>query len=60
MAGRRRRVRPKVESEVLVESRRRCALCSGLDQDARCKSGQIAHVDRDSRNDAKDNLAYLC
>lgn len=60
MAGRRKRVRPQVESEVLVESRRRCALCFGLEQDSRRKSGQIAHVDRDSRNDAKQNLAYLC
>lgn len=60
MVGRRKRVRPQVESEVLVESRRRCALCFGLEQDSRRKSGQIAHVDRDSSNGAKENLAYLC
>lgn len=60
MSIRRRRVRPHVESEVLVESRRRCALCYGLDGDVRRKQGQIAHVDRDPSNSAKPNLAWLC
>src|ERR1700730_5525783 len=50
-----------VEIEVLTKCRRRCALCYALRDDARAKvSGQIAHIDRNSANDAPDNAAYLC
>ena len=45
---------------VLVHSRRRCALCFGLNRDTSLKVGQIAHVDRNNANNSEDNLAYLC
>ena len=45
---------------MLVASRRRCALCYGLDGDTTEKAGQIAHVDRDAENTAEENAAWLC
>lgn len=45
---------------VLVESRRRCALCFGLNHGTDVKPGQIAHVDRNAENNALANLAWLC
>lgn len=50
----------EVETAVLVQSRRRCAICFGLDRDTRLKSGQIAHLDKNSANHAEPNLAFLC
>lgn len=50
----------KTEQEVLLKSRRRCALCWGLEQDLGVKQVQIAHIDRDSAHDAATNLAALC
>ncbi|TPG42461.1 hypothetical protein EAH79_00750 [Sphingomonas koreensis] len=35
------------ETAVLVQSRRRCCICFGLDRDTRLKMGQIAHLDRE-------------
>lgn len=49
-----------VELRVLTLSRRRCALCFGLNRDDSQKMGQIAHLDRDPANSAIDNLAFLC
>jgi hypothetical protein len=46
--------------EVLVLCRRRCCICFGLNRDTALRQGQIAHLDRNSENDAMDNLAYLC
>jgi hypothetical protein len=43
-----------------VQSRRRCAICFGLDRDVRLKPGQVAHLDKNSANNAEDNLAFLC
>lgn len=48
------------ETAVLLQCRRRCCICFGLDRDARLKAGQIAHLDRDSSNPSEDNLAFLC
>ena len=47
-------------TEVLVASRRRCALCYGLDGDTTEKEGQLAHVDRDAANAVVENAAWLC
>ena len=47
-------------SELLVASRRRCALCFGLLADTQPRSGQIAHVDRNAANSTFENLAWLC
>jgi hypothetical protein len=49
-----------VQAEVLVESRRRCCICFGLNRDTALKVGQIAHLDKDSANPRKENLAFLC
>ncbi len=48
------------EAKVLIESRRRCALCFGLKGDLSEHKGQIAHVDRDPTNSEFKNLAFLC
>ncbi len=50
----------ETETEVLVASRRRCALCFGLFGDLDQKRGQLAHVDRNPSNSVRDNLCYLC
>ena len=56
-----RKTLPKVvEEDVLVMSRRRCAVCYGLNRDTTLKQGQIAHLDGESSNNDLDNLAYLC
>ena len=56
------RVRPNndVETAVLINCGRRCALCVGLNNDHTVKNGQIAHIDRDSSNSSYDNLVFLC
>src|ERR1019366_6110509 len=46
--------------DVLVASRRRCCVCFGLSNDPAEKKGQIAHIDRDASNSARDNLVFLC
>ncbi|MCI0565379.1 MAG: hypothetical protein MN733_43495, partial [Nitrososphaera sp.] len=45
--AKRRQFPKKVQTEVLLKSRRRCAYCYGLDGDTTQKEGQIAHIDRD-------------
>jgi hypothetical protein len=50
----------EAETEVLVSSHRRCALCFGLRGDLREKAGQLAHVDRNASNSTTDNLCYVC
>jgi len=56
----RKTINPEIELEVLFESRRRCPFCFGLHGDTAVKKGQIAHIDQDNSNAAKDNLAFLC
>lgn len=53
-------VPPETQAKVLLQSRRRCCICFGLNRDTSLKSGQIAHLDRNSANSAEDNLAFLC
>jgi hypothetical protein len=57
-------VRPKVpekiETDVLVQSARRCCLCHFLVGNSGVVKGQIAHLDGDPTNNAPDNLAFLC
>lgn len=50
----------KTETEVLLRSRRRCAICYGLSQDTKVKHGQIAHIDKDNHNSKPENLVFLC
>lgn len=48
------------QAKVLVQSRRRCCICFGLNRDTSIRQGQIAHLDGNSANDSEDNLAFLC
>jgi hypothetical protein len=50
----------EVVADVITAARRRCCICSALRSDRREKKGQIAHLDRNPRNNAIDNLAFLC
>lgn len=56
----RKKVTPATEGDVLVSSKRRCALCFGINEDDSEKRGQIAHVDKDSSNSTSENLVFLC
>jgi len=49
-----------IEAEVLIKCCRRCCICYGLEGDLSEKQGQIAHLHKNSANNAPDNLAYLC
>lgn len=49
-----------IETEVLLQSGRRCCLCFGIEKDFLPKKGQIAHLDRNPANNALENLAFLC
>ena len=54
------RIPPEKQDDLLVECRRRCALCFGLQHDFGVKRGQIAHIDQDSSNASEENLVFLC
>jgi hypothetical protein len=49
-----------VETAVLANSARRCALLFYLKGDLREKLGQIGHLDGNPNNSAEDNLAFMC
>lgn len=49
-----------VELQLLLRSRRRCALCFGLHGDVSVKVGQIAHLDGNPANSALSNQVWLC
>ena len=49
-----------VETSVLVDSARRCALCFGLMSDLGLKTGQIAHINHNNADSQETNLAFLC
>ena len=49
-----------VVTAVIVNSRRRCCICFGLDRDTALKAGQIAHLDGKRDNNRIENLAFLC
>ena len=56
----RKLISPGSQAKVLLQSRRRCCICFGLNRDTSIRQGQIAHLDGDSANSAEDNLAFLC
>ncbi len=56
----RKNIPESVENEVLVQVRRRCSLCFGLNRDDKPKRGQIAHLDKNPSNNNPSNLAFLC
>jgi hypothetical protein len=57
---RRKSIPSLIEAEVLIQSRRRCALCFGLNMNQEEKSGQLAHIDQNSSNNSFSNLVFLC
>lgn len=56
----RKKISDAVRNNILMKSRRRCALCYGLNNDKNVKNGQIAHIDRNNENNTEENLVYLC
>lgn len=56
----RKKISADVEASLLIQSRRRCCICFGLEGDLQIKPGQIAHLDKDRQNNKLANLAYLC
>lgn len=56
----RKRIPTNIETELLLNCRRRCCICFGLERDQRIKQGQIAHLDHNNRNNDYSNLAFLC
>lgn len=56
----RQAIPPTIAARILLLSRRRCALCFGLDRDSSEKRGQIAHLNRDRSDSRPENLCYLC
>ncbi|WP_437576861.1 HNH endonuclease signature motif containing protein [Sorangium sp. So ce887] len=49
-----------VVADLMVKTRRRCCLCVYLEGNGSRKRLQLAHIDRNSSNDAVDNLVPLC
>lgn len=56
----RKKIPITTETQILVQSGRRCCLCFGINNDFREKRGQIAHLDKNPSNANLDNLAFLC
>ena len=56
----RKRIPKGVETQVLVQSLRRCCLCVFLDHNADRRKGQVAHLDKNPANADPDNLVFLC
>lgn len=56
----RKKNEPQVETQVLVECRRRCCLCVFLEGNTNVRNGQIAHIDGNRANNRKQNLVWLC
>ncbi len=56
----RKKIPENTQKKVLTASRRRCAICYGLNRDISIKKGQIAHLDHNNENNNFDNLAFLC
>ena len=58
--SKRKNISKAIEAEVLRQSRHRCCICFGLNRDTNEKSGQIAHLDKNPKNNEISNLAFLC
>ena len=56
----RKRIKDSDQTNILIQSRRRCCICFGLNRDGDIKRGQIAHLDKNPNNNNADNLVYLC
>ncbi|MEG3147601.1 WD40 repeat domain-containing protein [Sphingomonas sp. RT2P30] len=58
--AKRANIKGSVQDAILVESRRRCCICFGLNRDFARKKGQLAHLDGNRANSAESNLVFLC
>ena len=56
----RKKINPAVETQILVNCRRRCCLCFFLEGKTDVRTGQIAHIDGNRSNNKADNLVWLC
>lgn len=56
----RKAIPPVVQADVVIKSRRRCALCVFLNGDESERPGQIAHLNGDHSDSRFENLAWLC
>lgn len=50
---------PRLESEVLERSGRRCCICFVIN-DSQAKQGQITYLDGNTQNNTFQNLVFLC
>jgi len=57
--SRRKEFPRQVQDQVLINSRRRCALCFGLKGDLAVKPGQVAHIG-DPKDSTLENAVFLC
>jgi len=48
------------QTNIFLNSRRRCCLCFWLKGEDEVKKGQIAHLDGDNENAKEENLVFLC
>lgn len=60
MATSRPRIPAAIETALLIQSKRICALCFGLNNDMREKAGQIAHLNGNRNDNRFENLVWLC
>ena len=50
----------EIETLVITNSKRRCALCVGLNANWEEKKGQIAHLNGNKNDNRYKNLVWLC
>ena len=56
----RKKIPTEIQTQVLIQCRRRCCICYGLEKDNNIKTGQIAHINHNNNDNRLDNLAFLC
>lgn len=56
----RQSIPPETQARILAESRRRCAVCFGLNGDLERKKGQLAHLGQNSSKTSESELVLLC
>jgi len=56
----RKKIPTEIQTQVLIQCRRRCCICYGLERDYKIKRGQIAHINNNRNDNRLDNLAFLC